>query len=208
MKALSGGERNRLLLARLLTRPANVLVLDEPTNDLDLETLEILEAELATWQGTLLLVSHDRTFLDNVVTSTLALEGEGRVREYVGGYQDWLRQRTAPGVQGVRPDVSLRKPAESGRSEPVKAAAPVAAAAAPARKLSYREQKEFDGLPARIETLEAEQRELAATIAAPAFYASPQAAIAAALSRFEEIPGELAVTYARWDALESRVRRV
>ncbi len=93
MKSLSGGERNRLLLARLFTRPANVLVLDEPTNDLDLETLELLEAELVNWPGTLLLVSHDRVFLDNVVTSTLVFEGDGRVQEYVGGYEDWIRQR-------------------------------------------------------------------------------------------------------------------
>ena len=95
VKALSGGERNRLLLARLFTRPANVLVLDEPTNDLDLETLELLEAQLVEWPGTLLLVSHDRAFLDNVVTSTLVFEGDGRVQEYVGGYEDWLRQRAA-----------------------------------------------------------------------------------------------------------------
>ena len=103
MKALSGGERNRLLLARLFTRPANVLVLDEPTNDLDLETLELLEEELVEWPGTLLLVSHDRAFLDNVVTSTIVFEGDGRVQEYVGGYEDWLRQRDdAKRDRGVR----------------------------------------------------------------------------------------------------------
>ena len=130
---LSGGERNRLLLARLFARPANVLVLDEPTNDLDIESLELLENLLQDYAGTLLLVSHDRAFLDNVVTQTIAAEGDGRWREYVGGYSDWLRQRPQP--RGVAP-----------RAQPSSVAAP-AAAAAPKRKLSYKEQRELESLP-------------------------------------------------------------
>src|SRR5712671_5477604 len=138
VKALSGGERNRLLLARLFTRPANVLVLDEPTNDLDLETLELLEEQLVEWPGTLLLVSHDRAFLDNVVTSTFVFEGDGRVQEYVGGYEDWLRQRTSDvrSLKSERPAPRAHPPVPSPR---------------PRTKLSYNEQRELDALPARIE---------------------------------------------------------
>src|SRR5437763_5283929 len=136
VKALSGGERNRLLLARLLTKPANVLVLDEPTNDLDIETLELLEAFLVDWPGTLLLVSHDRRFIDNVVTSTVVFEGDGRVTEYVGGYEDWLRQRP------VEPETATS-------SDNRAATAPPSISAPAARKrLSYREQREFEQLPA------------------------------------------------------------
>ncbi|HTK30098.1 MAG TPA: ATP-binding cassette domain-containing protein [Vicinamibacterales bacterium] len=189
VKALSGGERNRLLLARLFTRPANLLVLDEPTNDLDLETLELLEAQLAAWPGTLLLVSHDRVFLDHVVTSTLAFEGGGCVSEYVGGYEDYLRQR----------------PRERVEPERGRAIAEPAAGAAPARrKLSYNEQRELAQLPERIEALEAEQRELDARIAGPAFYKESPDAIAAALGRLEAITQQLAAAYERWDALDSR----
>jgi ATP-binding cassette subfamily F protein uup len=145
IRMLSGGERNRLLLARLFARPANVLVLDEPTNDLDIDSLELLENMLQDYLGTLLLVSHDRAFLDNVVTQTVAAEGEGRWREYVGGYSDWLRQRPQP-----------REPAPV-RSAPPEYAAP---AAAPKKKLSYKEQRELESLPAEIEKLEAEQQAL------------------------------------------------
>src|SRR5471030_52082 len=160
VKALSGGERNRLLLARLFTRPANVLVLDEPTNDLDLETLELLEAQLVDWPGTLLLVSHDRAFLDNVVTSTFAFEGGGRVEEYVGGYDDWLRQRGAGRARAAAPPT----PREKG-AVPLVEARP-----APARKLSYKERREFTELPARIEALEGEQIALNAKVADSHFY--------------------------------------
>ena len=155
VKALSGGERNRLLLARLFTRPANVLVLDEPTNDLDLETLELLEQQLVEWSGTLLLVSHDRVFLDHVVTSTLAFEGDGRFTEYVGGYEDWVRQRPKPAREAGR---SERKEVarESGRSEAGSAGTDVQ----PPKKLSYKEQRELEELPGRIAALEQEQREL------------------------------------------------
>jgi ATP-binding cassette subfamily F protein uup len=188
VKALSGGERNRLLLARLFTRPANVLVLDEPTNDLDLETLELLEAQLVDWPGTLLLVSHDRRFLDNVVTSTIAFEGDGRVVEYVGGYEDWLRQRPAPG-----PDPP---------AAPARAAAATAPPAATPRKATNKEKRERDELPRRIETLEAEQRQLSAAVAAPDFYKLPAAEITAMMARLDAIPAELLAAYARWDELE------
>ena len=199
VKSLSGGERNRLLLARLFTRQSNLLVLDEPTNDLDLETLELLEARLVEWSGTLLLVSHDRAFLDNVVTSTFVFEGNGAVQEYVGGYEDWLRQRQPPAPQAVsstagRPTQGLRV----GRADSV------AAVASPAKKLSYRERREFDKLPARIEALEAEQRTLGGTISDPAFYKQPAEVITAALERAKSLERDLDSLYTRWDELGSR----
>jgi ATP-binding cassette subfamily F protein uup len=196
VKALSGGERNRLLLARLFTRPANVLVLDEPTNDLDLETLELLEEQLVEWPGTLLLVSHDRAFLDNVVTSTFVFEGEGRIQEYVGGYEDWLRQR------------SRKSEVRSLKSEsfaPAKVRlSPDAAKGARVRKRSYKETRELEGLPARIELLEAEQRALNARLAGIDFYKEPAEAIRAALARVDTVQAELTAAYARWHDLESR----
>ncbi len=204
MKALSGGERNRLLLARLFTRPANVLVLDEPTNDLDLETLELLEAELVEWPGTLLLVSHDRAFLDNVVTSTFVFEGDGRVREYVGGYEDWVRQRPS-----LAPPPAAAKPvgaSGSGTSAPAKIATP-APAQQVVKKLSYRERRELDELPARIEKLEAEQHELAASVADSLFYTRGADVIRTTLAKLEEVQAELVKTLARWDALDSRTTR-
>jgi len=198
VKALSGGERNRLLLARLFTRPANVLVLDEPTNDLDLETLELLEEQLVEWPGTLLLVSHDRAFLDNVVTSTFAFEGEGRVAEYVGGFADWVRQTASKtekrAAQTVSSAVAASAPA---------AAAPPATATQP-RRLSYKEQRELDSLPARIEALEEEQRMLETTIAGPQFYREPADAINASLARLDTLQHELIDAYARWEELDSR----
>jgi ABC transport system ATP-binding/permease protein len=197
VKALSGGERNRLLLARLFTRPANVLVLDEPTNDLDLETLELLEAELVDWPGTLLLVSHDRAFLDNVITSTFVFEPEGLLQEYVGGYADWLRQRAdesaSPGTQRTRKEKPGRTQVSASTSSPVER-----------KKLSFKEQRELALLPARIEALEAEQRALNARIAAPEFYKEGGEAIREALARSESIERELIDTYARWEALDSR----
>jgi ATP-binding cassette subfamily F protein uup len=193
VKALSGGERNRLLLARLLTRRANVLVLDEPTNDLDLETLEILEAQLVAWQGTLLLVSHDRRFLDNVVTSTLAFEGDGAVREYVGGYEDWLRQRPSPAPPPARPLSRRAAPTE----EP-------AAGTAVRRKLSYMEHRELEALPTTIDELEAEQRAVQAAVAHPEFYKEPADRIAQMLARLDELGDLIPRAYARWDELDSR----
>jgi ABC transport system ATP-binding/permease protein len=193
VRALSGGERNRLLLARLFTRPANVLVLDEPTNDLDVETLELLESLLAEWPGTLLLVSHDRAFIDNVVTSTLVFEGEGRVHEYVGGYEDWLRQRAPAAPMGA------------GRAVPAKPE-PEGQGAAP-KKVGYREQQELLALPGRIEALESEQQRLSATMAAPDFYKESGDAIAGTMARLEAIERELLDAYARWDELDSRTKR-
>jgi ATP-binding cassette subfamily F protein uup len=196
VKALSGGERNRLLLARLFTRPANLLVLDEPTNDLDLETLELLEAQLVEWPGTLLLVTHDRAFLDNVVTSTLVFEDD-RIREYVGGYEDWLRQRRVDSVVPARTSHGARTSRRSlEQNSPATATAP--------KKLSYQERRELEALPGRIEALEAEQRALGDRISHQDFYKEPAAAIAEALKRVEQLERDLADLYARWDALDSR----
>jgi ATP-binding cassette subfamily F protein uup len=198
VKALSGGERNRLLLARLFTRPANVLVMDEPTNDLDIETLELLEALLVEWNGTLLLVSHDRRFLDNVVTSTLVFDGSGRVEEFVGGYADWERQRAASVVPaGTPPNGDAAAGGAAGRDgggphRPER------------RRLSYNEQRELALLPERIAALEAEQAALDVEIHSPEFYKSPTDRISAAMSRAEALGAELLAAYARWDELDSR----
>ena len=200
VKALSGGERNRLLLARLFTRPANVLVLDEPTNDLDLETLELLEEQLLEWPGTLLLVSHDRRFLDHVVTSTMAFEGDGRVEEYVGGYEDWLRQRPVP------------TPAAGDVPSPPRGVAAVARPALPEvrstgkRKLTFNEQRELEALPTTIESLENEQQQLEARIADPAFYKEAASAIHGAMARLEEVNNLLLAAYERWVELDSAPR--
>ena len=192
VKALSGGERNRLLLARLLTRPMNVLVLDEPTNDLDIETLELLESYLVDWPGTLLLVSHDRAFIDHVVTSTLVFEGEGKVQEYVGGYEDWLRQRSM--------ETPLAQGAVSKQPAPVQAPA---GRPTPGKKLSFKEKREMEDLPKKIEKLEAEQESLHAHVASPEFYREPPDAIARALARIDELKDSLHDAYARWDELDS-----
>ncbi|HXY34936.1 MAG TPA: ATP-binding cassette domain-containing protein [Planctomycetaceae bacterium] len=189
VRYLSGGERNRLLLAKMFAQPANVLVLDEPTNDLDAETLELLEELLVDFPGTLLLVSHDRAFLNNVVTSTLVFEGEGRVKEYVGGYDDWLRQRPSD-------------PVAAGPESP-KSERPRPRADQP-RKLSYKEQRELEELPSRIELLEAEQGALHQKLAAPEFYRQAGSEIAKVTVRLEELDQELHNAYARWEALESR----
>ncbi len=196
VRALSGGERNRLLLARLFTRPANVLVLDEPTNDLDLETLELLEAQLVEWSGTLLLVSHDRRFLDNVVTSTLAFEGHGKVQEYVGGYEDWLRQSKLPA-----PDPKLSTSAKAT----VDKQTPNAKPQAPSRKSkrSFKEEKEYAELPKRIAALEAEQKQLQATMGRREFYKDGADAIKQTMARVEAVEQELLTAMARWDDLDS-----
>jgi ATP-binding cassette subfamily F protein uup len=196
VKALSGGERNRLLLARLFTRPANVLVLDEPTNDLDIETLELLEAFLVEWPGTLLLVSHDRRFIDNVVTSTIVFEGGGQLAEYVGGYEDWLRQRPAPTPAGS--EVPQRERIDVS----------VTSSTAPSRKrLSYREQQEYEQLPARIDALEREHDTLNARIAEPDFYKEGADVIEAVLARAAGLEDELLAAYARRDELDLRARK-
>jgi len=196
VKALSGGERNRLLLARLFARPFNVLVMDEPTNDLDIETLELLEERLATWPGTLLLVSHDRAFIDHVVTSTFVFEGEGRVQEYIGGYEDWLRQRrqveTTP-ARGVAVITGANASTPDSKDE-----------SRASRKPSYKEQLELEQLPSRIEALEAEQRQLQSAVTSADFYKRPAAEIHEVLARLEELETLLLAAYTRWDALDSR----
>ncbi len=195
ISALSGGERNRLLLAKLLARPSNLLVMDEPTNDLDIETLDLLEELLEQYPGTLILVSHDRAFIDNVVTSTLVLEGEGKVSEYVGGYTDWVAQRRNPEAGG-------RPAPASGGVLPT----PVASAetsAKPRRKLSYKEQRELDTLPLRIEQLEGEIASLIAQSLEAEFYRRSAAEIAAHNQQITGRQQELAECYARWEALEA-----
>jgi len=195
VSTLSGGERNRLLLARLFTRPANLLVMDEPTNDLDVETLELLEELLLDYQGTLLLVSHDRAFLDNVVTSTLVFEGDGHIGEYVGGYSDWLRQRQATARESTKPA------ATAGPSKP---SPPEAKPAGKPKKLSYKDQRELDALPARIEALETEQAQLHAAVNDAGFYQQSPDDISVALERLEVIARELEMCYERWGILEAQ----
>ena len=200
VKALSGGERNRLLLARLLTRPANVLVLDEPTNDLDIETLELLEAYLVDWPGTLLLVSHDRAFIDHVVTSTLVFEGDGRVQEYVGGYEDWLRQRA-----------HRRKSPEPTSSRiirwPITVALRLQADAGPRRRNSpSRNNARWRSCPDASNGWRPSRTALHARIASPEFYKEPPDDIARALARIDELKDSLHDAYARWDELDSRSR--
>ncbi|HEX9079850.1 MAG TPA: ATP-binding cassette domain-containing protein [Desulfuromonadaceae bacterium] len=186
---LSGGERNRLLLAKMFTKPANVLVMDEPTNDLDAETLDLLDDLLVEYAGTLLLVSHDREFLNNVVTSTLVLEGNGRVAEYVGGYDDWLQQRAAS------------QPAASAAAKPA-AEKPRQAREKP-RKLSFKEQRELEALPDLIAGLEEEQEGLHARLSDPEFYKSAGAEVARINARLAELEQELAAAYRRWEELEA-----
>ncbi len=185
---LSGGERNRLLLAKLFARPSNLLVMDEPTNDLDVETLELLEELLGDYPGTLLLVSHDRDFIDNVVTSTLVMEGEGRVGEYVGGYSDWVRQRPLPAATSAP---AQRPAAEASR--PVTPKAP---------KLSYRDQRELEKLPARIETLETRLAELTASLGSPDFFRQSQDKVIEHNAQIAATQAELDAAYARWTELE------
>jgi len=194
VKALSGGERNRLLLARLFTRPANVLVLDEPTNDLDIETLELLESHLVEWPGTILLVSHDRAFIDHVVTSTLVFQGDGRVQEYVGGYEDWLRQRATD------------QPATVNRELPESAPERVTGNAGANKKLSFKEQRELEALPLLILSLETEQERLNAAMRGSGFYRESSETIARTLARVDELKDALLKAYARWDQLDSRIK--
>ncbi len=193
VKMLSGGERNRLLLARLFARPANVLVLDEPTNDLDIDSLELLESTLQEYPGTVLLVSHDRAFLDNVVTQTVAPEGGGKWREYVGGYADWLEQRPKPAA-------SAEAAATPGPAQPV----PRTPREAQPAKLSYKESRELAELPARIEALEVEQRELNERMSRADYHKQGAAQLKADGVRLQEIEGELATAFDRWAELEAR----
>jgi ATP-binding cassette subfamily F protein uup len=205
VRTLSGGERNRVLLARLFALPANVLVLDEPTNDLDIDTLELLEELLQSYKGTVFLVSHDRRFLDNVVTSTIVWEGDespGRWREYEGGYEDWKIQRDR--ARALREQAA--KAATSGKPKDTPPAAKVVAAApAPkARKLSYKEQRELDELPKRIEALEAEQKTLGEFLARPESYTTEPDRAMKAQARHAQIDDELLVALERWETLGAR----
>lgn len=188
VKSLSGGERNRLLLARIFTLPANMLVLDEPTNDLDVETLELLEELLAEYDGTLLLVSHDRTFLDRVVTSTIVFEGEGCVNEYVGGYEDWIRQRPESKTPD-KPNTDNKPQEKQAKTEK--------------QKLNYNEQQELKSLPANIEELENLQQQLEIQIAGSDFYKQDKENITKTLSKLEKTTKELELAFERWDYLDS-----
>ena len=192
---LSGGERNRLLLAKLFARPSNLLVMDEPTNDLDAETLELLEALLADYPGTLLLVSHDRDFLDNVVTATLVMEEQGRVGEYVGGYSDWQRQmqkRAAPVATSATTASTTPAPPPAAKARPDKP-----------KKLSYKDQRELDALPAKVEALEARMAELTARLNDPALYEEPPEVIRGINEKVAALQAEIDAAYAAWEALEA-----
>ena len=218
VKLLSGGERNRLMLAKLFAKPANVLVLDEPTNDLDIETLELLEELIGDFDGTVLLVSHDRVFLDRIVTSTLAFEGEGKVTEYVGGWEDYLRQSKqrlrpgrgagvateapAPTAMGSRREQEKPSP---GRRDPSGETAGVNTGAAAKKKLSFKEQKELETLPVQIEALEAEQARLRKESESPAFYKEPADHIKRVLTRLEALGPEIERLTARWVELDERL---
>jgi len=201
VKFLSGGERNRVLLARLFAKPANLIVLDEPTNDLDAETLEMLEERLADFTGTVLVVSHDRTFLDNVVTSTLVFEptpdGRPVVKDYVGGYTDWLRQRPEP--IATRDAAAAARTRSAATVEPPHASQAVAAK----RKRSFKEQRELDGLPAVIDGLEAERATVHAEMASPGYFRQPGETLARDQARLRDIEAGLAAALARWEALEA-----
>jgi ATP-binding cassette subfamily F protein uup len=194
VQALSGGERNRLLLAKIFTQSANMLVLDEPTNDLDVETLELLEDLLADYEGTLLLVSHDRTFLDNVVTSTLIFEGEGKIGEYAGGYEDSERQRRAA-LHKELPKRAVVQQAIDAR---------VNHGNDKKRRLSYKEQREREALPDKIEALETEQSQLHTLMGDADFYRQQGEKITVTLERLEALEQELQACYERWETLESR----
>ena len=193
VKSLSGGERNRLLLAQLFTRPANLLVLDEPTNDLDVETLELLEELLSEFDGTILLVSHDRAFLDNIVTSTFVFEGQGRIGEYVGGYEDWQRYQHK---------LKKRVPSPENKLASVKAPVSQPVEAGHKRKLSYKEQHELEQLPGKIEQLESEQQQLQQQVSDNGFYRQDGEHIAATLAQLEQVTSKLEQAYTRWADLE------
>ena len=191
VKVLSGGERNRALLAKLFTKPSNVLVLDEPTNDLDADTLELLEEMLMEYRGTVLLVSHDREFLNNIVTSTIVFEGDGRLVEYVGGYDDWLRQRSLSSPGGTEKAKNKEK-LEKARPQRERM-----------RTLTFREKKEIETLPALIESMEAERAGLYETLADPDFYRQDGSRIPAVKARMAELDKEIPAAYERWALLEA-----
>ena len=200
VRSLSGGERNRLLLARLFARPANVLVLDEPTNDLDIDTLELLEDLLQNYDGTVFLVSHDRAFLDNVVTSTIVFEGDGRWREYEGGVEDWLTQSRRAQALAAAASASATASAAVAAA-PAPASSPPAGKPAGKRKLSYKEQRELEALPALIETFEREQREINEALADGRMYGEDPERAAQFAARAAAIEEELMAALERWEAL-------
>lgn len=193
VKALSGGETNRVMLAKLFSQPSNLLVLDEPTNDLDVETLELLEEILTEYQGTLLLVSHDRQFLDNIVTSTLVFEGEGKISEYVGGYNDWLRQRSVKKIATPVKEAPKAQSAESTGEKPKRTAT----------KLSYKLQRELDALPDQLEAAESELEAQQALCSAPDFYQADHASVAAQLDKLAQLEQRLESLMERWVELEA-----
>ena len=192
VKALSGGERNRVILAKLFTRPANLLVLDEPTNDLDIETLEVLEERLCEFTGTLIVVSHDRAFLDNVITSTIVFEDDGNAHEYVGGYSDWLRQGHELAETDDPLDTARRKQREAERKR-----------RKTPKKLSYLDQRELDGLPAEIEALEAEVAALQHMVSQTDFYTQPDGQVQLRLRELSQAESLLESRVERWAELES-----
>jgi len=199
VKSLSGGEKNRLLLARLFIKPANLLVMDEPTNDLDLETLEMLEEKLANYDGTLLLVSHDRAFLDNVVTSVFVLDGTGEVDEFIGGYTDWLGYQAQ---QKSQHNTAKAQPA-SKQTKPETAANATATTVAKKKKLSFKDQQELDSLPKLIETLETKLQELNKQASASDFYKKDQDLVGKTLAELQQTEERLEAVYLRWDELEA-----
>jgi ATP-binding cassette subfamily F protein uup len=204
VRYLSGGERNRALLAKLMTRPANVMVLDEPTNDLDSETLELLEEQLADFNGTLLIVSHDRTFLNQVVTSTLVFE-EGRVNEYVGGYDEWqaaVQRRSDANLKSIEPATKAKSPAKQD-SSPAKTES--LNPSSDRRKLSYKERRELDELPAQIQRLEASIAQLHTAMAEPGYYQLPGEKIADNAVKLSELEQQLIESYQRWENLEAAI---
>jgi ATP-binding cassette subfamily F protein uup len=203
VKSLSGGEKNRLLLARLFTRPANVIVMDEPTNDLDLETLEMLEEKLVEFQGTLLIVSHDRAFLDNVVTSVIVFVGNGEVQEFVGGYSDWLRYDN----ENKQQLAAAEKKQKAATVEKKSASAP-SGNTAKKRKLNYKEQKELETLPDLIAELEAAQLAVTEKISNPAFYQQTPATTAKVLAELKAIEEKLEQAFDRWNELESLIEEI
>jgi ATP-binding cassette subfamily F protein uup len=189
---LSGGERNRLLLAKLFSKPSNILVLDEPTNDLDIETLELLEELVMEYKGTVLVVSHDREFVNNVVTSTLVFEGDAQVNEYVGGYDDWLKQSSD----------KLKKESASVKSVDTDKASNASSKSAKPTKLSYKDQRELDALPVQIETFENEVESLQTMMASDEFYKGDKDKIVEVQKQLEESQAGLANCYTRWEELE------
>jgi ATP-binding cassette subfamily F protein uup len=205
VRSLSGGERNRLLLARLFARPANVLVLDEPTNDLDIDTLELLEELLAQYKGTVFLVSHDRTFVDNVVTSTLVFEGDGQWQEYEGGVNDWLVQSNRRKHLMADAEKSASKTSPAASQAKPESAPSKTVAAKRGNKLSYKEQREWDGLPAEIDTLEQAQARVRAALNDPKLYQKEASTAQQLYEEDEKLNAALLLAMSRWEALSNKI---